>query len=68
MSERAVALTVVLERDMKDEQCHSIIKAIEMVKGVIKVSTEKPDSSYYAAKMQVRNEMLQKVVQLFQEE
>ena len=68
MSDRIVALTVVLERDMKDEECHSIIKAIEMVRGVVKVSTEKADSTYYSARMTVKHEMMQKVFNLFKEE
>lgn len=49
MANKIIALTVMLERDISEEDCQDIINAVKMVKGVSAVTTEKADVSYYSA-------------------
>lgn len=37
MSDRINALTVVLDRDIRDDDCEPMILAIQMIKGVLSV-------------------------------
>ena len=57
MSDRINALTVVLEKDMKDEDVRQVVQAIKMIKNVLKVKTNIVDINSYCAEQRVRAEL-----------
>lgn len=63
MSNKIIALTVALERDIPEDDCQDIINAIKMVKGVSAVAVKKTDASYYSAlertKLEIKNKLLE---------
>lgn len=62
MSDKYVALTVVLNRETKGDDCRQIMDAIKMIKGVQQVNAIVSNPSYWAAKIQVESEMKEKIV------
>lgn len=61
MSDRINALTVVLERDFRDDDCESILNAIRSIKGVASVEPNIVDSSDYVALQRARFELREKL-------
>ena len=61
MSDRYVGFVVVLEEPLKDEDAEEIRNAISMIKGVVSVSLMVADLGYYAAREQIRHELIQEL-------
>lgn len=57
MTDRIKSLTVVLEKDIREDDCEGIIDAIKMIRGVLKVDYEVADHEHHAAKVQARYEL-----------
>ncbi len=68
MSDRIKALTVVLERDNRDDDTQKLIEAIEMFQGVAKVLPLKVTSDDYLARERVRVELERKLWNALQKE
>lgn len=62
MTDRIKGLTVVLERDIREDDCRAIIDAIRMVKGVLRVESHVMTSNDYMIREQVRHELEQKLL------
>lgn len=62
MTDRFNALTVVLEKDIRDDDAEAIIQAIKMVKGVLSVDGNVADIEAHLATERVRRELLQKLI------
>ena len=61
MSDRYNYLTVALERDLKDEDAQDLIKAIECLRGVLKVEPNVANSGDWLAETRVRRELVDKL-------
>lgn len=61
------SLTVVLDSTYHDEEVEPIIKAIEMIKGVIDVTPQEVDSNFYTAREQARHQIRMKIHDLLWE-
>lgn len=57
MTDRIHALTVVLDRDMRDDDVQVVINAIKMIRFVASVGAHVTDVSDYAARERVANEI-----------
>jgi hypothetical protein len=65
MTDRIHALTVVLDRDYRDDDVQRITEAIEMVRGVASVETHVSDFDDHAARHRVRHELAATVYDVF---
>ena len=61
------SLTVVLEKETREEDAEYIMNAIRMIKGVMKVVPEVADRNHYIATETAKHELMQKVFKIFQE-
>ena len=61
MTERYNALIVVLDRDIRTDDCQPIIDAIGMLKGVASVEGNVADHDSYIAAVRARAELLDQV-------
>lgn len=64
MTDRIKGLTIVLEDNIRDDDCDRITEAIEMVKGVVSVTRHVEDADHYMAKEQVKREIGGKIMEL----
>ena len=64
MTDRIKGLTVTLEEDIRDDDCEIIISAINMIKGVISVSTHVTEMDHHMAKEQLKHELKGKIYDL----
>ncbi len=64
MSNSIKALTVVLEKDYKDEGAEAIINAIKMTKGVLTVDPHVADIDSYVAEERVKIELGEKILKV----
>lgn len=64
MSDSINALTVVLERDIRDDDCEELINAIRMVRGVMSVEPRVSDVSDHVAKVRATAEIRDKIYEL----
>lgn len=62
MTERIKALTVVLERDIREDDAAPLIAAIKLMRGVAGVETHIADFDHLAARIQVLNEIRDDIV------
>ena len=62
MTDRYLALTVVLERATRSDDAESIMSAIRLIKGVLSVEGNVADLNQYVAISQVRNEIGEKIL------
>ena len=67
MTDRICALTVVLDKDTRDDDLQPLIDAILMLKGVLQVSTRVTDLSEHIAYTRARNELSQALLKALQE-
>jgi hypothetical protein len=67
MTDRYATLTVVLDRDIRDDDAEPLIKAIGMMKGVIAVEGNVDNLHTYAARERLRREWGQKLYDFIQE-
>ena len=61
MSDRTVSLTVVLDNVYRVDDAEEIMRAISMMKGVIKVGANIADPDTYVAYQRVRLELREKL-------
>ena len=65
MTDRYNYLTVALSKDLRDDDAEMLINAISMIKGVVSVKGNVVDSGCYLEKSRVRDELLHKIIKLF---
>lgn len=61
MTDRVSVLTVVLDRDYRSDDVQVIVKAVEMIKGVLRVGTDVVEVSDFVARSRARMELEQKL-------
>ena len=61
MTDRINLLSVVLDKDIRDDDCEAIINAIKMVKGILSVTPHVVDHADHIAQQRVRNELGEKL-------
>lgn len=57
MTDRYYSLTVVLEKDYRDDDAESILNAIKMIKGVLDVKGNISDPSTWMAEERARRDL-----------
>ena len=62
MTDRIHALTVVLDKDMRDDDAEGLIKAIGRFRGVLHVDTHVSDIALHTAEMRTRHELGMKLI------
>jgi hypothetical protein len=62
MTTRIKGLTVVLERDVREDDCQHLIDAIKMLRGVAQVVPLVTDASDYVNRERVRVELAEKLM------
>lgn len=67
MTDRIVSLTVVLDKEIREDDCQAVIDAIKMIKGVGHVTAEVADVEFYTARAQASLELYKRVSKLFKE-
>ena len=61
MTDRIHSLTVVLEKDMREDECEKLICAIMMLRGVLDVTTHIVDANSYMAETRAKSELNMKL-------
>jgi len=61
MTDRIHSLTVVLEKDMRDDDCESLISAIRMLRNVLSVEPHVTDFGDHTARERARCELGEKL-------
>ena len=61
MTDRYFALTVLLERDIREDDLEAVTDAIQMVKGVLKVEPHVTDIDIWAAESRARHKLATKL-------
>ena len=64
MTDRYNTLTVVLERDMRDDDAEALLSAIRQLRGVLSVSGGVANPTTYAAEERARRELGEKLWQV----
>ena len=67
MTDRYSSLTVVLERDIREDDAESLINAIRHIKGVIRVEGNVSDISELVARSRIRSEVGAKLADLIED-
>lgn len=67
MSDRYHCLTVVLEKEFRDDDAEKIIDAIRMIRGVLEVSPHVADPETYSAQERARRDLTTKLFKILQE-
>ncbi len=67
MTDRYDAFLVVLDRSIRDDDAESTVAAIRQIKGVLDVQPHTTDVSTAIAKMQVKQEVTTKLLQILKE-
>ena len=65
MTDRIHSLTVVLDKDYRDDGLQAVIDAILMIKTVLSVDTHISDSNSHMAEVRIKAEYVGKIVELF---
>jgi hypothetical protein len=65
MTDRIRTLTVILERDYRDDDVQAVVEAVKMLKGVQAVELGKPvDLADHVAREEARRELRQKLIDI----
>ena len=64
MTDRINALTVVLTDDWREDDVQSLIEAIKLLKGVLRVSPNVADLDNYVAEERAKHELIVKIREL----
>lgn len=64
MSDRIHTLSVVLKKNMRDDDAKCIIDAILLLKGVVKVGANISNPAHYAATEQAKHEIRMKLLEI----
>ena len=62
MTDRFNALTVVMERDMREDDAEAILSAIRQLRGVLSVSGHVADITAHLAEERARHELREKLM------
>lgn len=65
MSDRINTITVVLEKDIRDDDCEHVLHAIRMIKGVLRVKANVASPQDYMAMERARSQLEGKIFALF---
>ena len=68
MTDRYTTLTVVLDREIREDDAEAIIGAIRMVKGVLRVKGNIPDIGHYAAVELAKSEIRKEIMDILYKE
>ncbi|KPA14475.1 hypothetical protein MHK_005318 [Candidatus Magnetomorum sp. HK-1] len=68
MSDRYSSLTVVMEKDIREDDATAIMDAIRMLKGVIGVSGNVTQPDNYMAETRAKNELRKKLLRVVWED
>ena len=68
MTDRIKGLTVVFDKEYRDDDAESIINAIKMVKGVGDVQSHVADMDHYMAVSRARMELGSKIIDVIRED
>ncbi len=64
MTDRYHALTVILEKDIRDDDAECILNAIKMIKGVINVKPIVSNPTSWMAEERAKRELGQKLLEI----
>lgn len=65
MTDRYIALTVLLEKEIREDDAEPLIAAIRQLRGVAEVTPHVPESiDTYWAKSRARDELLRQLIEL----
>lgn len=64
MTDRINSVTVVLDKDYRDDDCEAILNALTMVKGVLKVTPHVADIESHVAEERARMDLKQKLLKV----
>ena len=67
MTDRAKGFTIALKEDIRVDDMDSILNALKMVKGVLKVEPIINDGTEIITEMRLKNEFKQKLLKWFDE-
>lgn len=67
MTDRVASFTVILERDLRDDDAQEIIDAIRQLRGVLEVRPEIVGTDHIVAKAQARGEIFARIQQVMAE-
>jgi hypothetical protein len=67
MTTRVKGLTVVLDKDYRDDDVEFIINAIGMIKGVIRVGQIEASQDDWVTESRIRNDVKEKLYELMRE-
>lgn len=65
MTDRSGALIVVLDQDRRVDDLEEILTAIRMIKGVVAVEPQINNGNEFAARIQAKTELWEKIVKAF---
>ena len=66
MTDRYNTLTVVLERDIREDDAECLLSAVRQLKGVLSVKGNVADTDSYLAEERVRYETRRKLIKLIE--
>ena len=61
MTNKIHSLTVILEKDVREDECNRLIHAIMMLRGVLNVTTFVSDANSYMAEARAKSELHMKL-------
>lgn len=61
MTDRINSLTIVIERDIRDDDCQPLIAAIQMMRGVLTVKANVANHSDFMAEERAKHELTKKI-------
>lgn len=64
MSDRINAITVVLDKEYRDDDCEAILTALRMVRGVLSVVPNVADPSSYIAEERARHDLRKRLTEV----
>jgi len=61
MTDRVHALTVMLEKEYREDDVEALVEAIKIMRGVLKVELRVADIDFYTAREQAKHELQQQL-------
>jgi hypothetical protein len=68
MSDRVKGFTVVLNRDLRDDDAAKVMQIIEMIRGVLSVTPLRVSSFDSADRVRIRTELTKKLLKVLDED
>ncbi len=68
MTDRYHALTVILEKDIRSDDCQPLIESLKMMKGVLDVKPIVTEFKDHMARFRIRQELIDKLFKVLQQE